>query len=140
MITRIEHLNITVPDIDEAIKFLQIVAPDFEVRRDDTSLENSRWVHIGNDNYYFALQEPHPDTKAQNPHQSYKDYGINHVALVVQDLKSIVTVLQENNYKKGIDTPIEKYRKRAYYYDGAGLEWELTEYLSDNTEQRYLYE
>ena len=31
--TRIEHANITVPDIDAAIAFLKVVAPDFEVRK-----------------------------------------------------------------------------------------------------------
>lgn len=33
--TRIEHQNITVPCIDEAIAFIRIVAPDFEVRKDE---------------------------------------------------------------------------------------------------------
>lgn len=32
--TRIEHANITVPDIDAAIDFIKIVAPDFQVRMD----------------------------------------------------------------------------------------------------------
>ncbi|MDA7746601.1 hypothetical protein N8878_04635 [Psychromonas sp.] len=36
--SKIEHLNITVPDIDEAIKFIQIVAPDFKVRKDVKSV------------------------------------------------------------------------------------------------------
>ena len=53
--TRIEHVNITVPDIDAAISFLKIVAPDFEVRKDNKPADNYRWVHIGNDSYYFAL-------------------------------------------------------------------------------------
>ena len=47
--TRIEHVNITVPDIDEAIRFLKIVAPDFEVRKDEKPSNSYRWVHIGNE-------------------------------------------------------------------------------------------
>ena len=59
--TRIEHVNITVPDIDAAINFLKIVAPDFDVRKDNNSLDSYRWAHIGNEKYYFALQEAHLD-------------------------------------------------------------------------------
>ena len=32
--TQIEHLNNTVPDIDETLMFLSIVAPDFKIRKD----------------------------------------------------------------------------------------------------------
>ena len=32
--TRLEHANITVPDIDAAIAFLSVVAPDFRIRHD----------------------------------------------------------------------------------------------------------
>lgn len=46
--TRIEHLNITVPDIDAALAFLVIVAPDFNVRKDVKSPDRHRWVHVGN--------------------------------------------------------------------------------------------
>ena len=35
--TKIEHVNLTVPDIDAALDFLKIVAPDFSVRRDDVA-------------------------------------------------------------------------------------------------------
>ena len=48
--------------------------------------------------------------------------------------------LLESGYNKGIDTPIEKFRKRAYFYDNAGFEWELVEYLSENKEDKFLYE
>ena len=138
--TRIEHLNITVPDIDEAIKFLKIVAPDFVIRKDDKSLDNYRWVHIGNDSCYIALQEAHLGDAAKKQLPSYKNYGINHIALVVLNLKEIEYKLLENGYQKGIETPIEKYRKRRYFYDHAGFEWELVEYLSEKKDEMYLYE
>ena len=138
--TKIEHLNITVPEIDEAIKFLKIVAPDFVIRKDDKSLDNYRWVHIGNDNCYIALQEAHLGDAAKKQLPSYKNYGINHTALVVLNLKQIEDKLIENGYQKGIETPVEKYRIRRYYYDHAGFEWELVEYLSEKTNEMYLYE
>ena len=44
VVTRIEHCNITVPDIDAAITFLKIAAPDFEVRKDEQPKDSYRWV------------------------------------------------------------------------------------------------
>ena len=115
MMTRIEHVNITVPDIDEAIRFLKIVAPDFEVRKDEKPSNSYRWTHIGNEAYYFALQEPHLDADSKKQLQTYKNYGINHVALVVSNIQEIEEKLLDSGYNRGIDTPIEKHRKRAYY-------------------------
>ena len=138
--TRIEHINITVPDIDAAISFLKIVAPDFEVRSDNKPADSHRWTHIGNDHYYFALQEAHLDATPQKQLPSYKNYGVNHVALVVANIEELEQKLVAAGYHKGIGTPKEKYRKRAYYFDSAGFEWELVEYLSDVPDERYLYE
>lgn len=138
--TRIEHVNITVPDIDAAISFLKIVAPDFDVRKDSKPLDSYRWAHIGNEDYYIALQEAHLDVDPKKQLQAYINFGINHVALVVSDIKEIEEKLVEAGYKRGIQTPEEKFRKRAYYYDNAGFEWELVEYLSNKRDEKYLYE
>lgn len=138
--TRIEHLNITVPDIDEAIKFIQIVAPDFQVRKDETPPTSYRWVHIGNDDYYFALQAPHIGASPEKARTTYKNYGVNHIALVVEDISTIENRLVEAGYQRSIDTPIETFRKRLYFYDNAGFEWELVEYTSKAPSEKFLYE
>jgi catechol 2,3-dioxygenase-like lactoylglutathione lyase family enzyme len=138
--TRIEHVNITVPDVDAAISFLQIVAPDFDVRKDNRPSDSYRWAHVGNDTYYFALQEAHLDCVPQKRLQPYRNYGMNHVALVVENVEEIEKKLINGGYQKGIGTPIEKYRKRIYYFDKAGFEWELVEYLSEKPSEKYLYE
>ncbi|EIO4107114.1 TPA: VOC family protein [Vibrio vulnificus] len=139
--TKIEHLNITVPDIDSALAFLAIVAPDFQVRKDVKSLDRHRWAHVGNEQSYFALQEPHLDSLTPNAIQkTYKNYGVNHIGLVVDNLATIENVLVEQGYRRGIIAPEETYRKRAYFFDKAGFEWELTEFLSDIPDEMYLYE
>lgn len=138
--TALEHANITVPDIDSAIRFIKTVASDFRVKRDEKHINGYRWVHIGNDHYYLALQEPHLDATPKDRRSPYRNYGINHLAFVVDNIEEIESKLLENGYKRGIGTPKEKYRKRAYFFDDAGLEWELVEYLSENPEEKYLYE
>lgn len=139
--TRIEHANITVPDIDAAIAFLKVVAPDFEVRKDATDPRGYRWVHIGNDDHYFALEAPHdPAGKSQIPLPTYQNYGVNHIALIVSNIREIEKQLIAGGYKPSIATPEEKFRKRIYYFDSAGFEWELVEYGSDDPSEKYLYE
>ncbi len=90
--------------------------------------------------HIIALQEAHLDADPMKQLQSYKNYGVNHVALVVSNVKEIEEKLINGGYKKGIETPLEKYRKRIYYFDDAGLEWELVEYDSDKPDEKYLYE
>jgi len=138
--TKIEHCNITVPDIDEAIKFIQIVAPDFKVRKDEKSSSSCRWIHIGNDEHYFALQESHIGSEPEKQRKAYKNYGVNHISLVVDDISKIESELVKAGYKRSIETPIEKYRKRLYFFDDFGFEWELVEYSSHNPNEKYLYE
>ncbi|CAM2904871.1 VOC family protein [Moritella viscosa] len=138
--TRIEHLNITVPNIDEAIKFIQIVAPDFKVRKDVKPPSSYRWTHIGNDEYYFALQEPHLGSEPDSPRKTYKNYGVNHIAIVVDDLLKVESDLVKHGYKRSIDTPIEKHRKRLYFFDNFGFEWELIEYSTQDPSEKFLYE
>ncbi len=138
--TKIEHLNITVPNIDEAIKFIQIVAPDFKVRKDVKPPSSYRWTHIGNDEYYFALQEPHLGSEPDSPRKTYKNYGVNHIAIVVDDLLKVESDLVKHGYKRSIDTPIEKHRKRLYFFDNFGFEWELIEYSTQDPSEKFLYE
>lgn len=140
MMSRIEHANLTVPDIDEAIRFLSIVAPDFKVRRDERPEKSYRWAHIGNDEFYFALQEPHLDAKPEFPRAAYKNFGVNHIALIVHNLSEIESNLIKAGYQRSIDAPKERFRKRLYFYDQFHFEWELIEYGSDIPAEKFLYE
>lgn len=127
----IEHINITVPDIDAAIAFLKIVEPQIEVRHDEVPKGSYRWAHVGVGNSYIALQEPHLDSEPTDKRRPYKDYGANHIGWVVDDLDAVTTRLDEQGYRKGIPGEENIYRRRAYYYDSAGFEWEFVEYLTE---------
>lgn len=141
--TRLEHANITVPDIDAAISFLSVVAPDFVIRKQSLSDKGFRWAHFGNDDFYIALQEPDRSVQQEQPaypHTTYRNIGINHLGLVVEDLSAVEQRLREKGYRQGMITPDESFRKRIYYFDLAGFEWELIEYFSDQADEKNLYE
>jgi len=138
--TRIEHANITVPDIDAAYEFIKIVAPDFTVRRDEVSERGYRWAHIGNDHSYLALQEPHPGFDPQPPHEAYRNLGVNHICLTITDATATEKLLLQSGFKPNGPMINDTHRKRLYFYDHTGVEWELVEYLSAKPSERYLYE
>jgi len=54
MAVRLEHANLTVRDVEGAIRFLQTAFPEFRVRGEGQSQDGSRWVHIGTDETYIA--------------------------------------------------------------------------------------
>lgn len=135
----LEHANITVPSIDAAIEFLLLVEPEFKVRHDETPAGSYRWAHIGTHTSYIALQEPHLDAGDNNSRRPYKDFGVNHLAFVVPDVDAASARLDAAGFSRSIPARTEPSRKRAYFYDRAGFEWELVQYLTDVMEERNAY-
>lgn len=136
----LEHANITVPDIDQAIAFLQVIEPGFYVRRDESPPNSHRWAHVGNEQVYIALQTAGPGSDAQMPRRAYENFGVNHLAWVVDDFDAVIQRLEQQGYQQGLLVKPHRFRKRAYYYDGAGFEWEIIQYLSSQDQQRNIYE
>ena len=141
MVSYLEHANITVPDIDAAIRFLKLVDPDFEVRHDGKSeTDNIRWAHIGNQQFYIALQEPYESEGEKQSARPYHDFVVNHLGWVIEDFDEAVERLEQAGYQRGIPVAPHPARKRAYYFDDAGFEWEILGYLTDKAEDRNAYE
>ncbi|MDR9829377.1 VOC family protein [Vibrio sp. FNV 38] len=138
--TKLEHANITVPNIDAAVSFLQIVAPDFSIRADNSPDDSYRWAHVGNNENYLALQEPQLNQAAKDRRRPYYDIGINHLALIVKDVETIKQKLLDSGYKMNGQIADEATRKRVYFWDSAGFEWELVEYFTPDPQQRYRYD
>ena len=139
MVAYLEHANITVPDIDAALAFLQVVEPDLTVRHDEVPESGRRWAHIGVGDCYIALQAPTPGSDPKNVRRPYMDYGVNHIGWVVDDYEAVIARLDANGYRQGIPGESGHYRKRAYYYDSAGFEWEIVAYLTEDRQERFSY-
>ncbi len=78
----LEHANITVADIDEAIVFLTTAFPDFKVRGKGESEQAGvirKWLHIGTDETYIALEQV--SSEEIGDRRPYKDVGINHLGI-----------------------------------------------------------
>ncbi len=134
----LEHANITVENAEKTMEFLKTAFPDFELRGQG-SLQNQsgKWVHFGNEIFYFALQQC--DDHLSETGTRYLNDGINHVGMVVEDLDGIVGRLGEKGYS-GYESDPHPYRRRAYYFDPNGIEWEFVQYFSVKSAERNYYE
>lgn len=128
----LEHINITVEDIDKSILFFQTAFPQFRIRVADGE-GAERWVHLGTDDTYIAIQQ---NGKPMNRPKDYSRNGINHLGFVVADVKAVAQRLLEAGYQKSYPMKEEKYRIRDYFVDHEGYEYEFVEYLSDKVEER----
>jgi catechol 2,3-dioxygenase-like lactoylglutathione lyase family enzyme len=133
MTAQLEHANMTVTSLDEAVRFLTTALPDFQPRGGGDSANGGRWLHVGTDDSYIALHEPATaDETAQTPSRG----PVNHLGFVVDDADSLHQRLTDAGYRQGYVAPTHPYRKRVCFLDNDGGEWEFVQYLSDNPSQR----
>ena len=131
----LEHANLTVRSLDEAVRFVTTAFPHFTIRGQGTS--NGRpWLHIGTDTTYLAFSESPRDHPRRDP---YDDPGFNHLGFVVEDASAVEAALRDAGYREGIHVDPHPHRKRVYFHDADNNEWEFVEYLSDQPEERNEY-
>ncbi len=133
-VNQLEHVNINVRNIDETVRFLTTALPNFQVRGGER-LDNNKWkwVHIGTDSTYLCLNENDSDAPTT------EGSGFNHAGFIVDDIASIKERLEQAGYKEGYLSEPHPHRKRVYYIDGNGTEWEFIEYSSEDPSERNDY-
>jgi hypothetical protein len=138
----IEHANITVGSTEEAIRFLGTAFPDFKVRGKGFlggGESTGTWTHFGNDETYLALQENAESSGRSD--LTYTNDGINHMGFVIEEMDALVDRMADEGYHPSDASAMggHPYRRRAYFKDENGFEWEFVEYLSDITSERNHY-
>ena len=130
----IEHANVTVLDMDEALRFLTTAFPHFQVRGGGESADGAKrkkWCHLGTETIYIAIEQ------SSTVDQPKADGGspaarINHVGFVVDDVAEIKRKTEAAGYSRNALIDESPSRRRLYVDDGSGLTWEFVEYLSDD--------
>ena len=139
MTARLEHANLCVRDIDGMIRFIQTAFPDFRIRFDGTGTDGARWVHVGTDDTYLALNQA--TVQPERPWIPYAGLpGVNHLAYEVDDVDALRERLKSAGYEDSTVPNIHPYRKRVYFHDSEGNDWEFVQYLSDDPAKRHDYE
>ncbi len=139
MSIRLEHANLMVRDIDGMIRFLQAAFPDFGIRAEGTTPQGTRWLHIGTDQTYLALSEAR-----EEPSERWVPYGgrpgLNHLGYQVDDVEALRERMLAANYRDSTVPNEHPHRKRVYFYDPEGNDWEFVQYFSDDPVERNDYE
>ena len=137
---RLEHANICVHDINGMIGFLRTAFPEFKIRYDGIGADGERWVHVGTETTYIALKQV--SIQSENKWIPYSGKpGVNHLAYEVSNIDIVRDNLNSSGYK---DTTIPEnddhpHRKRIYFNDPEGNDWEFVQYYSDKNNERNDY-
>jgi catechol 2,3-dioxygenase-like lactoylglutathione lyase family enzyme len=138
MATRLEHANLTVRDIDRMIDFLRTAFPDFRVRAEGPGFVGRRWVHVGNDTSYVALNDAtHAPAEPWVPYAGRP--GTNHLGFEVDDAEAVRDRLVAAGYRESTVPNAHPHRRRVYFHDAEGNDWEFVEYASEDPAERNDY-
>jgi catechol 2,3-dioxygenase-like lactoylglutathione lyase family enzyme len=138
MQTRLDHANLVVRDLEGAIRFLRTAFPDFRVRGSGPDWSGSRWVHVGNDATYLALHQARSE-----PAERFIPYtgrpGLNHLGFEVDDVEALRARLLAAGYTDSTVPNAHPHRRRVYFHDAEGNDWEFVEYRSHDPALRNDY-
>lgn len=139
MKVQLEHANLHVNNVDAVLGFLSAAFPSFYIRHDSGRDDNERWVHFGDEHTYLAIyQATKPAGEAWQPYSGRP--GLNHLGFVVEDVQALRQRLLDAGYKETTIANDHPARKRIYFNDPEGNDWEFLQYLTDDPEQRNDYE
>ena len=132
----LEHLNLVVKDIAEALTFYKAAFPHWHIRSRGQAEwygVERKWVHFGDDYQYLTFND---DGSGENRDLSGHQTGLAHFAYVTENLQAVIDRLQAAGFtvaKTGADN---RFRRNVYFVDPNGFEVEFVEYLSDLPNQR----
>ena len=133
---KLEHANLSVQNTDEMERFLIAAFPDFQRRGGGLDGQGRPWCHVGNDEFYIALQTV-PDNRHRTPYGN--DTGLNHLGWEVDDLAALVERMQRAGFEPNLAADDHPARNRRYFYDPDGNDWEFVQYLTSDTKERNDY-
>ena len=124
---RLEHVNFTVIDPD-ATAALLVDLFDWRVRWRGPAKDDGYTVHVGTDEDYLALYRP-PTVPTGVTDAGQQVNGLNHVALVVDDLDDIERRVRAAGLQPFSFGDCEPGR-RFYFRDADGVEFEIVSYAA----------
>lgn len=121
---RLEHVNLTVSDLDRSIDFYRR-ALALRLRWRGRTRTSQEAAHVGNDASYLALFQAEPGEGPVGP--DYLSVGLNHFGLLVDDLDRARERLRSSGVTPHHETE-EPPGRRLYFFDPDGIEVELADY------------
>ncbi|MFK8051536.1 MAG: VOC family protein [Woeseiaceae bacterium] len=138
MINRMEHANLHVRHFDDAVRFLTTAFPNFRVRSKHIK-SGLRWMHIGTEDTYIALNETHL-SRDEDQHPYSGKPGVNHLGFEVDDVETLRNRLLAAGFEESTYPNSHPHRKRIYFLDKDRNDWEFVQYFTDDVALRNDYE
>ena len=117
----LEHVNITVSDIERSATLLQQLL-GWRIRWRGPSQFGGETIHVGSDEDYIAVY-----TKGAPVPRFAKGVPLNHVGIVVPDLDAAEAVVRAAGLEPFNHGDYEPGR-RFYFFDWDGIEFEVVSY------------
>lgn len=122
---RLEHLNMTVSDPKATAAWIERIF-GWKIRWEGPGMQTGYTVHVGEENSYVALFS-YPDRSAPKDDSYRTQGGLNHWAVVVDDLDEIETRVKAEGFTPKSHADYEPGR-RFYFDDHDGIEVEVVQY------------
>ena len=133
---RLEHANLSVENTEAMKQFLLTAFPGFRIRGGGTDGQGRQWCHVGDDEFYIALQSV-PNNNRRAPYDN--STGLNHLGWEVDDLEALEDRMTGAGFPSNMKADDHPARNRHYFYDPDGNDWEFVQYSSDEAQERNDY-
>ncbi len=122
---RLEHVNVTVSDIDRTAAMLCNLF-GWNIRWRGAAINGGETAHVGRKDEYVAIYQP-PTVSTPKESNYVTKGGLNHIAVVVNDIDATeqdviasgYTPVNHGDYEPG---------RRFYFHDADGIEFEGVQY------------
>lgn len=119
---RIEHVNLTVTDLDRSIDLFQKLC-GWHVRVRDMHNVRGEFAHIGAQDTYLALWSDGQDYAGQQ-----KGKPMNHVGIEVDDLDAAERIVLDAGLETFSHSQYDPGPRSFYFFDWDGIEFEVVSY------------
>ena len=119
---RLEHINITVSDIERSAALLERLM-GWHIRWRGPSMLGGETIHVGGGDDYIAVYTRGAPLAARHA----KGAPLNHVGLVVEDLDTAERIVREAGLEPFNHADYDPGR-RFYFFDWDGIEFEMVSY------------
>ncbi|MEQ8860062.1 MAG: VOC family protein [Pseudomonadales bacterium] len=134
---KLEHANLSVTDVAAMTRFITVAFPEFTIRGEGHDDAGRLWRHVGNDSFYLALQAV-PSRRDRQPYGN--DTGLNHLGWEVGDVAAVESRLRHAGFEPNLHVDSHPARRRVYFHDPEGNDWEFVQYLTDDPRARHDYD
>ncbi|WP_018690075.1 VOC family protein [Ahrensia kielensis] len=121
----LEHVNFTVPDASETAAMLCKLF-GWKIRWQGPATNGGFSVHVGSDTSYLAVYSPAQGAQVADINKARSGH-LNHVGIVVDDLKAVEEKVKSMGYKPYNHADYEP-GERFYFDDENGIEFEVVRY------------